>query len=112
MAQRKLEKMDIMRTVFGFPEDHDKKEGEAFDRELQERRKRDRQLEIEQREKAKVKKAREIEKEKKRREKERKRSLKKAEKDRKKQEKQRHKVWCMQALCTFLLPAFVLRVFD
>ena len=92
IAQRKVAQMDKLRTVFGFSADQDKKEGEAFDRELQEKRKRDRLLEIEQREKAKVKKAKEAEKEKKRREKERKRSVQKAEKEKKKQERQREKV--------------------
>ena len=81
-----------LRTVFGLPQNQDSKEGEAFDRELQEKRK---QARIEQRELAeatKVKQARALKKEAKRREKDRVRAAKKAEKDARKQEKQRQKV--------------------
>ena len=91
-AKRQLEKMVKLRTVFGLPQNQDSKEGEAFDREIQEKRKPAR---IEQRELAeatKVKQARALKKEPKRRENETVRAAKKAEKDAKKQEKQRQKV--------------------
>ena len=81
-----------LRTVFGLPNNQDSKEGEAFDRELQEKRK---QARIEQRElaeKTKIKQAKALKKEAMRREKERARAAKKAVKDAKKQEKQRQKV--------------------
>lgn len=91
-AKRQLEKMVKLRTVFGLPQNQDSKEGEAFDRELQEKRK---QARIEQRElaeKTKVKQAKALKKEAMRREKERARAAKKAVKDAKKQEKLRQKV--------------------
>ncbi|KAL0036103.1 hypothetical protein WJX79_003161 [Trebouxia sp. C0005] len=90
-AKRQLEKMVKLRTVFGLPNNQDSKEGEAFDRELQEKRK---QARIEQRElaeKTKIKQAKALKKEAMRREKERARAAKKAVKDAKKQEKQRQK---------------------
>ena len=91
-AKRQVEKMVKLRTVFGLPQNQDSKEGEAFDRELQEKRK---QARIEQRElaeKTKLKQAKALKKEALRREKERARAAKKAVKDAKKQEKQRQKV--------------------
>jgi len=91
-AKRQLEKMVKLRNVFGLPKNQDSKEGEAFDRELQEKRK---QARIEQRElaeKTKIKQAKALKKEAMRREKERARAAKKADKDARKQEKQRQKV--------------------
>ncbi len=98
VAKRQLEKMLKLRTVFGLPKDQDSKEGQAFDRELQEQRKRDKEMEKELREKTRVKQAKALKKEVKRKEKERQRVAKQAEKDLKKQEKQRQQVCCTALL--------------
>lgn len=92
IAKRKLSQMAKLRDVFGFTAEQDNKEGEAFDRELQEQRKRDRLMEQELREKAKVKEARKRAKEVRHTRREEKRAIKKAEKQREKDEKARIKV--------------------
>lgn len=105
-AKAQLVKMAKLRTVFGLPANQDSKEGESFDRELQEQRKRDREMEKDLREKTKVKNAKALKKEIKRKQEEGERAAKKAEKAVKKQEKQRQKVnppvltLSLQSLCT------------
>ena len=92
MAKRKLAQMAKLRDVFGFTIEQDSKEGESFDRELQEQRKRDRLMEKELREKTKVKEARARAKEVRHKQREEKRAIKKADKDRQKEEKAKLKV--------------------
>ena len=75
IAQRKAEKMDSLRRAFGFKEDRDAREGDAFDQDLQLKLKQQRRLEHEEaaraKEEARLKENRRREKEKKRQRKER-----------------------------------------
>ena len=91
-AKAKLQKMDNLRRVFGLPENQDTKEGESFDKELQEQRKRDKLAEIELRQKTRAKEVKAHKKAIERKAKERKRAIKKEEKAKQKAEKQRQKV--------------------
>lgn len=85
VAERKLVQMDKLRAAFGLEESA--KEGEAFDRDLQEQRRLERIAEREQREKEREKEKRDAEKRRRQREKER----KKEERKRKREVKRRVK---------------------
>jgi len=84
--------MAKLRDVFGFTAEQDAKEGESFDRELQEQRKKNRLMEKELREKTLRKEARARVKAIKKKEKEQRQAVEKAEKDRQKEKKNRLKV--------------------
>lgn len=82
LAKRKASEMDKIRAAFGL--DPEAKEGQAFDRDLQERLKAERILEREAKQKAKEKEAKQQAKEKKKRDKEQKKLAKKKAKEDKK----------------------------
>ena len=82
LAKRKANEMNKIRTAFGL--DPEAKEGQAFDRDLQERLKAERILEREAQQKAKEKEAKKREKEKSKKEKEQKKLKKKKDKEDKK----------------------------
>ena len=82
LAKRKASEMDKIRNAFGL--DPEAKEGQAFDRDLQERLKAERIAEREAQQKAREKEAKKKEKERKKKEKEQKKLNKKKEKENKK----------------------------
>lgn len=79
LAKRKANEMNKIRAAFGL--DENAKEGQAFDRDLQERLKAERQAERETKQKAKAKEEKKRKKDQKKKEKQAKKAAKKAAKE-------------------------------